>query len=170
MKIISKGFNPVGWSVVEAFISNLEEHPPIENFEFPVIRVIQHFQPQRFISGKENVLAFLQKTELINLELIDYHSPFVTQGKEFVQEEIEPVLKEIFEHPVLAWQKSYYLDLDEYRNVTQAIKKMRTFNSSFSVAFKAWLKGLWVSSQKNIQENGVLFWRQGSQIFFLIKI
>lgn len=151
----------MGWWVVQKYISNLEEHPVIENFEFPVIRVLQHYQPQHFISGKDQILAFLQRVDLLNYELIDRHSSFVVQGKEFVVSEIEPIIQEIFEHPILAWQSGYYLDIDEFKTHVSAVKQVKTIRITLWVAFRAWLKAIMISTKNNFNRNKYKFWKKG---------
>ena len=68
-------------------------------FEFPVMKVYETFEEDKWIVGEREILAFLTQGRFMDLSHLRAESPWTIQGVEMVETEIQPILQYFFLYP-----------------------------------------------------------------------
>lgn len=119
-----------------------EHKKDINKLEFPILKVDETFKDEKWLVGESEILEFFIFHKMINLEFLNEHSEYTKEGVKFAQEQIQPIIDEIFDYPTLKWQSTFRPSMNEFSKGHKNIPLSRTFLNCFNQSIKEVVGGI----------------------------
>jgi hypothetical protein len=119
-----------------------EHKKDINKLQFPILKVSETFKDEKWLVGESEILEFFIFHKMMNLEFLNDHSEYTKEGVRFIEDQIQPIIDEIFDYPVLKWQTTFRPSMNEFSKGHRNIPAFRSFFNNFSQSIKQVVAGL----------------------------